>query len=278
MKKPLKTSCAHVYFLPLTSQSAHRIPWQSPRKMWWTLVVIFMLRFQRCSERCTSLLDEVTEGDFCLPTWMISTTGYLRNMPWYPYFNGSHFGLPPRSIPKMTGLSGMPKIVWTMTYAHYQPVPPLSVIDSKGGVFGLGLDFSFLYMPYTSSLYSLKKINDLDRQTEGLYRMTSSPTKPLACKPPAHPCTQLTFPLMSTSSRPFQVFRFLFAETCTQTIYTSCQESSSVAWTNSRTCKKWDFWSGVKSFDEGILNYWQILCLIKITMLPEFVVWSLLPS
>ena len=35
---------------------------------------------------------------------------------WYPNFNGGHFGLPPSSIHRMTGLGG--KMVWTMTYAH----------------------------------------------------------------------------------------------------------------------------------------------------------------
>ena len=35
---------------------------------------------------------------------------------WYPNFNGSHFGLPPSEIHRMTGLP--PKIVLTMTYSH----------------------------------------------------------------------------------------------------------------------------------------------------------------
>ena len=35
---------------------------------------------------------------------------------WYPNCNGSHFGLPPSEIHRMTGLP--PKIVWTMTYSH----------------------------------------------------------------------------------------------------------------------------------------------------------------
>ena len=34
----------------------------------------------------------------------------------YPNFNGSHFGLPPIKIHRMTGLP--PKIVWTITYSH----------------------------------------------------------------------------------------------------------------------------------------------------------------
>ena len=37
-------------------------------------------------------------------------------MVWYPKFNGSHFGLPPSSIPRMTGLGG--KTVCMMTYLH----------------------------------------------------------------------------------------------------------------------------------------------------------------
>ena len=41
----------------------------------------------------------------------------ISNSFWYyPNFNGSHFGLPPSEIHRMTGLP--PKIVWTMTYSH----------------------------------------------------------------------------------------------------------------------------------------------------------------
>ena len=42
--------------------------------------------------------------------------GLVRITSWYPNFNGSHFGLPPSVIHRMTGLP--PKIVWTMTYSH----------------------------------------------------------------------------------------------------------------------------------------------------------------
>ena len=42
--------------------------------------------------------------------------GLVRITSWYPVFNGSHFGLPPSEIHRMTGLP--PKIVWTMTYSH----------------------------------------------------------------------------------------------------------------------------------------------------------------
>ena len=34
------------------------------------------------------------------------TMGLVRITSWYPKFNGSHFGLPPSSIHKMTGLGG----------------------------------------------------------------------------------------------------------------------------------------------------------------------------
>ena len=44
------------------------------------------------------------------------TKGLVRITSWYPNFNGSHFGLPPSEIHRMTGLP--PKIVWTMTYSH----------------------------------------------------------------------------------------------------------------------------------------------------------------
>ena len=48
----------------------------------------------------------------CVFHWM----GLVRITSWYPNFNGSHFGLPPSKIHRMTGLP--PKIVWTMTYSH----------------------------------------------------------------------------------------------------------------------------------------------------------------
>ena len=40
----------------------------------------------------------------------------VRITLWYPKFNGSHFGLPPSSVHRMTGLGG--KFVGTMTYSH----------------------------------------------------------------------------------------------------------------------------------------------------------------
>ena len=40
----------------------------------------------------------------------------MRVTSWYPRFNGSHFGLPPSSIHKMTGLGG--KMVSTMMCTH----------------------------------------------------------------------------------------------------------------------------------------------------------------
>ena len=46
----------------------------------------------------------------------VGAMGLVRVTSWYPKFNGSHFGLPPSEIHRMTGLP--PKIVWTMTYSH----------------------------------------------------------------------------------------------------------------------------------------------------------------
>ena len=42
--------------------------------------------------------------------------GLVHITSWCPNFNGSHFGLPPSEIHRMTGLP--PKIVWAMTYSH----------------------------------------------------------------------------------------------------------------------------------------------------------------
>ena len=44
----------------------------------------------------------------------------------YPNFNGSHFGLPPSEIHRMTGLP--PKIVWTMTYSHRPHLLSISAV------------------------------------------------------------------------------------------------------------------------------------------------------
>ena len=44
---------------------------------------------------------------FVLLIW--SLMGLVRITSWYPNFNGSHFGLPPSEIHRMTGLP--PKIV-----------------------------------------------------------------------------------------------------------------------------------------------------------------------
>ena len=55
---------------------------------------------------------------FCrfMQSAIVSAMGAVRITSLYPNFNGSHFGLPPGSIHKMTGLGG--KMVWTMTQAH----------------------------------------------------------------------------------------------------------------------------------------------------------------
>ena len=45
--------------------------------------------------------------------------GLVRITSWYPNFNGSHLGLPPSEIHRMTRLP--PKIVWTMTYYSNRP-------------------------------------------------------------------------------------------------------------------------------------------------------------
>ena len=60
----------------------------------------------------------------CLPCLLSDKWGLVRIMSWYPESNGSHFGLPPSSIHKMTRLSD--KMVWTMTYAH-RPHWPRSI-------------------------------------------------------------------------------------------------------------------------------------------------------
>ena len=64
--------------------------------------------------------------------------GLVRITSWYPNFNGSHFGLPPSKIHRMTGLP--PKILRTMTYSHrphwqkflnFEAIPMLGFIRAR---------------------------------------------------------------------------------------------------------------------------------------------------
>ena len=88
--------------------------------------------------------------------------GLVHITSWYPNFNGSHFGLPPSEIHRMTGLP--PKIVWTMTYSHRphavrllreysNHARPKSVADLSEN----GTEIRFAKPPYynPSSLYEL---------------------------------------------------------------------------------------------------------------------------
>ena len=62
--------------------------------------------------------------------------GLVRITSQYPNFNGSHFGLPPSEIHRMTGLP--PKIVWTMVYSHRPHFkklrPKITKIASRGSL------------------------------------------------------------------------------------------------------------------------------------------------
>ena len=71
---------------------------------------------------CAHVWIQKCVGEMChlsgVEWWSASSgvMGLMRIASWYPNFNGSHFGLPPSEIHRMTGLP--PKIVWTMTYSH----------------------------------------------------------------------------------------------------------------------------------------------------------------
>ena len=77
-------------------------------KMLWTMA---HSRRPHCS-------TNVKAPDVCVRKSLRSqpSMGLVRITSWYPNFNGSHFGLPPTEIHRMTGLP--PIIVWTMTYSH----------------------------------------------------------------------------------------------------------------------------------------------------------------
>ena len=72
--------------------------------------------------------------------------GLVRITSLYPNFNGSHFGLPPSSIPRMIGLGG--KFVWTMTYSH----------GPRYQLYGLGFCITSLLLLYHLSSGRRQKI------------------------------------------------------------------------------------------------------------------------
>ena len=56
---------------------------------------------------------------FSPPPSLEDRMGLVHITSWYPNFNGSHFGLPPSEIHRMTGLP--PKIVWTIITCSHRP-------------------------------------------------------------------------------------------------------------------------------------------------------------
>ena len=61
------------------------------------------------SDRKPKTNDQILPSPIFLPIEKMNQMGLVRITSWYPIFNGSHFGLPPSEIDRMTGLP--PKIV-----------------------------------------------------------------------------------------------------------------------------------------------------------------------
>ena len=76
--------------------------------------------------------------------------GLVRITSWYPNFNGSHFGLPPSEIYRMTGLP--PKIVRTLTMTYSHRPHPLSMAFYTIGI-----------------LPPIRDLNDLQRWAQVCY-------------------------------------------------------------------------------------------------------------
>ena len=91
-------------------------------------------------------------------------------MAYYPNFNGSHFGLPPKSIHKRGRIDGLGgTMVWTMMYMHGPHLvrtrnPALALESRQSGVHWLlsarSLQFlavscSFFTKPYRSIIYAM---------------------------------------------------------------------------------------------------------------------------
>ena len=72
----------------------------------YTLMVTFHTHFS-LSPACLQQHTGMIALSFCSVCWKTTTNmGAVRIMSWYPELNGSHFGLPPSSIHRMTGLGG----------------------------------------------------------------------------------------------------------------------------------------------------------------------------
>ena len=82
---------------------------RSHRTVWFVLFSLLRLFFHFRNCHCWSLKPFTHQ-------MRPQTMGLVRITTWYPNFNGSHFGLPPSEIHRMTRLP--PKTVWTMTYSH----------------------------------------------------------------------------------------------------------------------------------------------------------------
>ena len=84
-------------------------------------------RWVRCGTQLTVSVMVSEQGSFGAKSekfsqgWVRCLIGLVRITSWYPNFNGSHFGLPPSEINKMTGLP--PKIVRTMTMMTFRTGP-----------------------------------------------------------------------------------------------------------------------------------------------------------
>ena len=81
----------------------------------------------RCS-KAFRLLYKLETGNFLVwMPWRVTKlpAGPKCIMLWYPKFIGGHFGLPPSSIHRMTGLGG--NLVWTIMHAYRPLIRPANI-------------------------------------------------------------------------------------------------------------------------------------------------------
>ena len=86
----------------------------------------------------TEITENKTTPKFCKLTVLFLSRGQMGPVcttSWYTEFNGSHFGLPPSSIHRMTGLGG--NFVWTMTNSHVQFVLNFVILNLLGSVWSV---------------------------------------------------------------------------------------------------------------------------------------------
>ena len=85
------------------------------------VVFIFFLDHSNKRKKLRSKMTKIASRGSCLKFNLSSAMGAVRITSMNPKFNGSHFGLPPSSIHRMTGWVAFYRILWRMRTAPIEP-------------------------------------------------------------------------------------------------------------------------------------------------------------